>query len=300
MTSTAPQAVAGVIGMGIMGKAYARHLCEAGIEVAGFDVDSAALEALEGWGGKTCGSPAEVAAAADVLLLALPSLKALEDVVSGPEGITGALKRGTVVCEMSTLPVDAKERAAEAVAAAGGTMLDCPVSGTGAQAAVRDLVIYTSGDETAMEVARPVLETLGREIRHVGSFGAGMKMKYVANLLVTIHNLAAAEALLMAERSGLDLQMAFDALSSGAGTSRMFEVRGPMMIADEYEPATMKHDVYVKDLQLIMDHAREIRSPTPLMAAALPFYYAALAEGRDKEDTASLFAVLKGMTQPAG
>lgn len=300
MTGTTQSATAGIIGMGIMGKSYARHLCEAGIEVAGFDVDAAALAALKGWGGKPCASPADVAKAADVILLALPSLKALDAVVTGADGITAALKPGTVVCEMSTLPVDAKELAAKAVAEAGGIMLDCPVSGTGAQAAVRDLVIYTSGDEAAVEIARPILDALARETRHVGDFGAGMKMKYVANLLVTIHNLAAAEALLMAERSGLDLQMAFDALSSGAGTSRMFEVRGPMMIADTYEPATMKHDVYVKDLQLIMDHARETRSPTPLMAAALPFYYAALAEGRDKEDTASLFAVLKGMTKPAG
>ena len=197
---------------------------------------------------------------------------------------------------MSTFPVDAKERTAAALAPRGAVVLDCPVSGTGAQAAKGDLVIYASGDEAAVERLRPVFADFSRECRYVGEFGAGMKMKFVANLLVTIHNLAAAEALIYAERSGLDLNMVYDAIASGAGTSRMFEVRAPLMIEGSYEPATMKHEVYVKDLQLIMDHARSVEAPVPLMAATLPFYFAALAAGRGKEDTASLFGVLKDMT----
>ncbi|MCG6903658.1 MAG: NAD(P)-dependent oxidoreductase [Rhodobacter sp.] len=299
MADTSGTAKVGVIGLGIMGHAYVSHLRRADMDVACFDLDQAALKAAADLGCQACTTPADVAAKADVILLALPSEAALDAVVTGSDGIVSALRPGAVVAEMGTFAIPAKERAADAIAAAGGTLLDCPVSGTGAQAAVGDLVVYTSGDETAAEAARPVFEALARDVRHVGEFGAGMKMKYVANLLVTIHNLATAEALLLAERSGLDLQLTFDAITAGAGNSRMFEVRGPLMIADTYEPATMKHDVYVKDLALIMDHARATRCPTPLMAAALPFYYAALAEGRDKEDTASLFAVLKGMTKPA-
>lgn len=288
----------GIIGLGIMGGAYARHLCEAGWSVTGFDVDAAALDRLKGWGGTPAGSPGEAAARADVVLMALPSVKVLDAVVDGADGVASTIREGTIVCEMSTFPVDAKERIAATLEAKGARVLDCPVSGTGAQAAVKDLVIYASGDEAAVDFVRPIYADLSREVRHVGEFGAGMKMKFVANLLVTIHNLAAAEAMLYAERSGLDLQLVYDAISSGAGSSRMFEVRGPLMIEGRYEPATMKHDVYVKDLQLIMDHARDVQCPVPLMSAGLPFYFAALAEGRGKEDTASLFAVLQGMTAP--
>lgn len=285
--------VVGIVGLGIMGSAYAAHLCKAGRGVVGFDVDAAARERLAGLGGRVAGSVAEVGEAAEVLLLALPTVAALEVVTAE---LAGTVRRDAVVCEMSTFPVDAKERMAAALAPRGAVSLDCPVSGTGAQAAAGDLVVYASGDEAAVERVRPVFADFSRETRHVGGFGDGMKMKFVANLLVSIHNLAAAEALIYAERSGLDLRLVYDAIASGAGTSRMFEVRAPLMIEGRYEPATMKHEVYVKDLQLIIDHARSVAAPVPLMAATLPFYFAALAAGRQKEDTASLFAVLKDMT----
>ena len=285
--------VIGIVGLGIMGSAYAGLLRRAGRDVVGFDTDAGARDRLAALGGRAAGSPAEVASEADLILLALPSVAALEAVAAD---LAGHVREGTIVCEMGTFPVDAKERLAEALAGRGATTLDCPVSGTGAQAATGDLVIYASGDEAAVDAVRPVFADFSRETRFVGAFGAGMKMKFVANLLVTIHNLAAAEALIYAERSGLDLDMVYDAIRSGAGTSRMFEVRAPLMIQGAYEPATMKHEIYVKDLQLIMDHAREVEAPVPLMAASLSYYFAALAAGRGKEDTASLFAVLKDMT----
>lgn len=285
----------GLVGLGIMGAAYASHLCGKGRRVVGCDVDAGARARLEAMGGRAVETPAEVAAAAEVILVALPSVAALEAVTEGPGGLAGAVGARSVVCEMSTFPIAAKERLAEVLGRDGATVLDCPVSGTGAQAAAGDLVIYASGAEAAVDRVRPVFADLSRECRFVGPFGAGMKLKFVANLLVTVHNLATAEALLYAERSGLDLDMVFEAIRSGAGTSRMFEVRGPLMIEGRYEPATMRHEVYQKDLALIMDHAREIGAPVPLMAASLPLYFAALAAGRQKEDTASLFAVLKDM-----
>lgn len=291
-------AVVGIVGLGIMGLAYAQNLRKAGWRVTGFDVAAERAERLAACGGTACASPREVAAGADVVLTALPSVAALEAAVAGPDGLVHGVHAGTVVAEMGTLPLEAKTAAKQRLEAAGAVVLDCPVSGTGAQAAVGDLAVYASGEEAAVERVRPVFSGLARETRYAGPFGDGMKLKYVANLLVTIHNLAAAEALLFAERSGLDLALVFDAIRSGAGTSRMFEVRGPMMIEGRYEPATMKMDVYLKDLDLMMDHARDIRCPVPLMAASLPYYIAALAEGRDKQDTAALFAVLKGMTAP--
>lgn len=293
--------VVGIVGLGIMGIAYARNLRKAGFDVVGYDPEPGAQAALRDCGGTVAASPRGVGEAADHILVALASIPALKAVIGAEDGFGPVLRPGMVVAEMGTLPLDAKEAARRMVEEAGAVLLDCPVSGTGAQAAEGDLVVFASGDAAAIETLRPVFEGLARDVRAVGPFGAGMKLKFVANLLVTIHNLAAAEALLLAERSGLDLGMVFDAVRSGAGNSRMFEVRGPLMIEGRYEPATMKMDVYQKDLALIMDHARAIGCPVPLMSATLPFYSAALAQGRDKEDTAALFGVLQTLaTAPKG
>jgi putative dehydrogenase len=289
-------AAVGVVGLGVMGLAYARNLLRAGFAVTGFDPVDAARDALASAGGRPVAGPREVAEASEVVLLALPSVAALTGSV---EVMLPSLGSGHLLAEMSTLPLDAKEAAREAVAGQGAVLLDCPVSGTGAQAATGDLVVFASGEAEAVERLRPTLAALARDIRHVGPFGAGMKLKYVANLLVSIHNLAAAEALLLAQKSGLDLQMVYEAIASGAGTSRMFEVRGPLMISGAYEPATMSMGLYQKDLALIMDHARDVGAAVPLMAATLPFYTAALAQGRQRQDTASLFAVLQHLTGKA-
>lgn len=288
----------GIIGLGIMGRAYAAQLCKAGYEVHGFDLAPEGMAKLRELGGQPRESVADVARNADHLLIALPSIAALRAVV---EEIAPALREGMVVAEMGTLPLEAKEEARAAIETHGAVMLDCPVSGTGAQAAKGDLVVYMSGDASASEFVRPIFESLASDVRHVGPFGAGMKLKYVANLLVSIHNLATAEALLLAERSGLDLQMTFDAIASGgAGSSRMFEMRGPLMIKHEYEPATMKMDVYMKDVMLILEHARSVDCPVPLMATSLSYYSAALAQGRHKQDTAALFEVVGQLARREG
>jgi 3-hydroxyisobutyrate dehydrogenase-like beta-hydroxyacid dehydrogenase len=284
----------GIIGLGVMGIAYARNLLRAGFPVSGYDPAPTALEALAQSGGVPMADPQSVARDSDVILLALPSVAALHASIAA---MCPSLNAGHVLAEMGTLPLEAKEAARQAVASTGAVLLDCPVSGTGAQAAKGDLVVFASGEPAAIDRIRPVFAGLARDIRTVGPFGAGMKLKYVANLLVSIHNLAAAEALLLAQKSGLDLQMVYEAIASGAGTSRMFEVRGPLMLSGAYEPATMSMALYQKDLALIMDHARDVGASVPLMAATLPFYTAALAQGRDRQDTAALFAVLQQLTE---
>jgi putative dehydrogenase len=285
----------GIVGLGIMGGAYTANLLKAGFAVVGHDPAVAAQETLAAAGGQVAADARAVAEAADLVLLALASTAALETTVAA---MAPALTARHVIAEMGTLSIPAKEAAAAAVAARGAVMLDCPVSGTGAQAATGDLVVFASGDGAGFDRLRPVFAALARDVRHVGPFGAGMKLKLVANLLVSVHNLAAAEALLLAERAGLDLPMVYEAIRSGAGQSRMFEVRGPLMIEGRYEPATMKMEVYQKDLALIMDLAADLGTPVPLMAATLPYYSAALAQGRHKEDTGALFAVLRRMTAP--
>ncbi len=286
----------GIVGLGIMGSAYARNLLAAGISVVGHDPMATAQDSLRDAGGTPLSGPREVAEAAQVILFALPSAAILAATV---EAMIPVLTSGHIIAEMGTLPLKAKEAARARVAPTGAALLDCPVSGTGAQAALGDLVVFMSGEEEACERLRSSLTPLARDVRHVGPFGAGMKLKLVANLLVTIHNLSTAEALNFARQAGLDLDMVYDAVRTGAGGSRMFDLRAPLMIEGRYEPATMKMDVYMKDLALIMEEAAALGAPVPLMAASLPFYHAALAQGRHKQDTAALYAVLQQMTEPS-
>lgn len=295
----APRMVVGIVGLGIMGSAFAANLRKAGFEVVGFDIAPAAGAALNALGGAALGSPEAVAQRADVVLLALASVDALNAAVTGESGLAQGLRPGVPVVEMGTLPLAAKETVRDLLEAQGNPVLDCPVSGTGAQAQTGDLVLYASGDAQVVERLRPVFDAFARSTRFVGPFGAGTRLKFVANLLVTIHNLASAEALLLAERSGLDPALVYDAIRDGAGTSRIFEVRGPLMIAERYQPASMKMAVYMKDLALIGAFARETGTPTPLLDAAIPFYEAAMAAGRQEDDPAALFAVLKDIASDA-
>ena len=191
------------------------------------------------------------------------------------------------------MPLELKERCRKRFARAGVTMLDCPISGTGAQAAVKDIVVFASGERSAFNRCRKVFDGFARSTYYCGGFGVGSKLKFVANLLVTIHNLSTAEALVMAEKAGLNLDVVYDVIRDGAGTSRMFDVRGPMMVRGRYLPATMKSDVYQKDIDIIHSFARRLRCPTPLFNRSLEFYTAALRQGRAKQDTAAIHAVLR-------
>jgi 3-hydroxyisobutyrate dehydrogenase-like beta-hydroxyacid dehydrogenase len=172
------------------------------------------------------------------------------------------------------------------------TLLDCTLSGTGGQMRTKDIVVYASGDPQALRRCRPVLETFSRKIYDLGAFGNGSQMKFIANHLVTIHNVAAAESLVLAKAAGLDLDVVLQAVSDGAGTSRMLEIRGPMMIRNDFSDATMRVDTYQKDIDIIAAFARDLHCPLPLFAASAEFYRAAQRQGLADQDTASVFAVL--------
>ena len=282
----------GMIGLGIMGSAMSANLMRAGFRVAGFDVVPRRRAEHKRTGGIAAKSPRDVAKRADLIITSLPSAHALAEVAAG---LAASAKRGTIVIETSTLPIPVKEAARAALAKRGVILLDCPLSGTGAQARVKDLLIYVSGDRSAYRRIVPVLEGFTSANYYVGAFGAGSKMKFVANLLVAIHNVAAAEAMVLGMKAGLDPAMVLKVVAGGAGGSRMFQVRGPMMVKGDYSEATMKNEVWQKDMTIIGDFARELDCPTPLFAASAPIYNAAMAMGLGKEDTGAVCAVLEGM-----
>jgi len=285
----------GLLGLGIMGSAYAGHLIDAGFATRGFDVDPGAMRRFEERGGRRAADQCALARDSDVLISALPSVEAADDAFFGANGVAAGAHRELVVVEASTLPLEVKERCRDGLAAQGVSVLDAPVSGTGSQALVKDLAIYASGERAAFDAVADVLGTLARVVRYVGEFGVGSKLKYIANLLVTIHNAATAEAVVFAQKAGVDPAMMIEVVGEGAGASRMLAVRGPMMAAGSYEPASMKLDVYRKDIRIIEDFAREVGAPTPLFSQSAVFYKTALAQGRGKQDTAAIASVLRTM-----
>lgn len=285
----------GQIGLGIMGGAFARHLLAADFAVTGFDIDPGRRKALQKGGGKSAASPAAVATSCMTMITSLPSVAACEHVFFGKDGIIAGARRGAIVIEASTLPLEVKLGLRERSAAAGVTVLDCPISGTGAQAAAKDISVYASGPRAAVERCKPVFTGFARSMHYCGEFGNGSRLKFIANLLVTIHNLSAAEAMVMGRKSGLDPELLYKVIRDGAGTSRMFEVRAPLMISGNYDEPTMKIDVYQKDIDIIGDYAAALHCPTPLFEASKAFYSAAYAQGRAGQDTASICAVLEQM-----
>jgi 3-hydroxyisobutyrate dehydrogenase-like beta-hydroxyacid dehydrogenase len=280
----------GVVGLGNMGGSYARHLAKAGWRVLGFDPDAARKRAAKRAGVELAADVKTLAAATPVIILSLPSAKALEETVAA---IAADKLPAKTIVETSTFKIAEKQQAEQALRKAGHVMLDCPVSGTGAQAAVKDIVVYASGDKKAIAKLKPMFGVFSRAAYDVGAFGNGSRMKYIANLLVTIHNVASAEAMVMGLKAGLDPQMVYDLISAGVGTSRVFEVRGPMMVKDKYENASMSIQLYQKDISVIDDFAKGLGVPTPLFSATIPIYAEALASGLGDRDTAAVCAVLE-------
>ena len=280
---------AGVIGLGIMGSAMSANLVKAGFQVHGYDVAAAARDELRKAGGRPAACAREVAGLAPVVITSLPSAAALH-------AVCGEIEGKCVVVETSTLPIDEKLRALETLKRKGITLLDCPLSGTGAQAKVKDLSVYGSGDKKAFESTQEVLEGFSRAHYYLGEFGNGSKMKYVANLLVAIHNVAAAEAFALGMKAGLEPRTIYQVAGDGAGGSRMFQVRGPQMVAGRYDEATMKVEVWQKDMKIIGEYATKLGVPTPLFNASAAVYTAAMAQGFEKQDTASVLAVLEQLS----
>jgi L-threonate 2-dehydrogenase len=290
----------GLVGLGVMGSAMATHLLAAGFEVTGFDIVTEKVDDLVAKGGHAATSPGDAAGGADVVITSLATVAALRAGVGGDDGVVTGAHEGLVVVESSTMPLAVKNEIRERLEATGVAALDCTLSGTGAQAARRDLVVYASGDRQPFERALPALESVSRSVRYVGGFGAGSKMKFVANLLVAIHNVAAAEAFVLARKAGLDPELLYEVISDGAGTSRMFEVRGPMMVADEYDEPSARMSLFMKDVNTIDEFARSVGAALPLFSASIPVYTEAMAQGRADQDPAAVHAVLMTLAGSGG
>jgi 3-hydroxyisobutyrate dehydrogenase/glyoxylate/succinic semialdehyde reductase len=280
----------GIVGLGIMGGAIARNLVERGWRVIGFDVNPDRNGELAQAGISIAGDVAQVARDAPVIMTSLPTPAAVEEVA---QQIASSGQRERIVIELSTLSLADKLGFEAILREAGHIALDCPLSGTGAQARMRDLIVYASGDSEAIERCMGLFADFAKQSADLGRYGNGSRMKFVANHLVAINNVATAEAMLLAERAGLDPKVVVDVVGPGAGGSRMFQMRAPMMAEGVYEPATMKVSTWKKDMAIIAEFADDVGCATPLFTLTQPVYSEAMAMGLGDKDTASVFEVLK-------
>jgi 3-hydroxyisobutyrate dehydrogenase-like beta-hydroxyacid dehydrogenase len=290
----ASKGTVGVIGLGIMGGAIARNLAAAGWRVVGYDIDAAQCRQSAAAGVAIASDAAAVAKEAPTILTSLPKPSALEATV---KAIADAGVPRRVVVELSTFALGDKMRAESALRAAGHVLLDCPLSGTGAQARTRDLVVYASGDSQSINALAPLFADFARATHDLGAFGNGSRMKYVANLLVAIYNVASAEAMVLGIKAGLEPHRVFELVRSGAGNSRVFELRGPMMAENRYDGdnVTMRISTWQKDMAVIGEFAQSVGAPTPLFCATEAIYNAAMSTGHAGHDTAAVCAVLEAM-----
>jgi L-threonate 2-dehydrogenase len=278
-----------VIGLGHMGGAMARNLLSHGYDVRGYDVAPEARAQFVSDGGKAPDTLKEAIVDADLILTSLPTAGALRDVAR--ELLANATKH-RVLIETSTFALDDKHEVRALLQSSDCAVLDCPVSGTAPQAVVGDLTVFGSGGKEEFEIAKPALQAIARSVLYIGDFGSGSTLKFIANHLVTIHNTAAAEALTLAKKAGLDPLAVYEALKDSAATSKMFQVRGPMIAKGEYSPA-MRIATYQKDLHVIGSFATKIGCPLPVFNMCSQLYTAAHSRGDGGLDTAAVARVLE-------
>jgi putative dehydrogenase len=280
----------GIVGLGIMGGAIARNLVDRGWRVVGYDIDAARRDELARANVMIAANAGQVAREAPIILTSLPSATAADQVA---QEIADSGESRRIVVELSTLSIADKLRFEATLIKAGHIALDCPLSGTGAQAKNRDLVVYASGNDEAIAQCAGLFSAFAKQSADLGKFGNGSRMKFIANHLVAINNVATAEAMILAQCAGLDPRMVVDMVGPGAGGSRMFQMRAPMMVEGVYEPATMKVSIWKKDMAIIAAFADDVGCQIPLFALTQPIYSEAMAMGLGDQDTASVFEVLK-------
>jgi 3-hydroxyisobutyrate dehydrogenase len=283
-----------LIGLGAMGVPMARTLLTAGFTVTGFDVDPARSGTLAADGLIAAASPAEAANEADILLVMVQNYAQMTQALLGDAGALAALPQSAIVLVMSTIaPAQARELA-DYAATRGCTLVDAPVSGGPGRAGTGDLSIAISGDPAAVARVQPVLDALGKQQYRVGDqVGQAMTLKIVHQLLAGVHIAAAAEAIELGNRAGIDPAVVRDFVLHGAGNSWMFGDRGPRMISGDYTPPRSALAIFVKDMGIVHDLGTSLGIPLTVADAARALYERAADVGMAHLDDASVIEIVR-------
>ena len=285
----------GWIGLGAMGAPMATCVARAGLEVVAYDIDPGRAEALTPDGVKAATTISQAAHDVDVLAVMVATPAQVEAVLYGDDPATADLPPGAVVLVMATVGPVAVHGWATRLASQGVGLVDAPVSGGVLRAAAGDLLIMVGGPEPAVRKVRPVLDAMASTAQVVGPApGDGQKVKLVNQLLCGVHIAAAAEALALAEAMNLDAQTTWEVVRHGAAASFMLDDRGARMVHDPLDQVNSALDIFVKDMGLVLDAARQHGYPSPLASAAEQLYLAGRRAGLGRRDDSAVIEVLRG------
>jgi len=284
----------GFVGLGIMGRPMARNLSKAGFSLVVHNRSQGAVEELVTAGAKAAGSPEEVARQAEVIILMLPNSPDVELVALGPRGLIGGVRAGQTVIDMSTISPIVSQKVGAALAEKGVRMLDAPVSGGEKGAIEGTLSIMVGGDAAVFEEMLPILQAMGKTITRLGPLGAGGFTKLANQIIVAINLTALAEALTLAAKAGLDIELTLKALGGGLAGSRCLDQKTPNYLAHEFKPG-FKIDLHYKDLGLIMDAARALGVPLPTTAVVQELFGALRVRGGGGLDHSGIITLTEGL-----
>ena len=284
----------GIIGLGKMGLPVAANLLEHGFTVIGYRRHM--IDDFITMGGIPAHSSEEVAQQCDVVITCLPEDSALLETVSGEHGLIHGAHPGLTIVDIGMLTLKAKEKARHALEQVGAHMLDCPISGIPPQVLTRKTVLFASGKKDIFERCKPVFEGFTSTIFYLGDFGAGTKMKCVANLLVGVHVLAAAEAMALAVKVGLDPAMVVQVISPSVASSAQFVARAQMMVAHHYDPPLSTIAQLEECITVINELADAVNCPTPMLDKAAHYYEGAISAGLGEKDVAAMYSFLDNIS----
>ena len=282
----------GSIGLGAMGGSYAKFLIEDNYKVHGVDPDTQNAERFISLGGVLLNNISDLINKSDVIILSLPTVPIFKEVINEIE-INGKSNEPKILIDMNTISLDDKIETKNKLEKLNISMVDAPVSGTGAQAKVKDIVVMSSGDKTIVDECDDIFKSFSKQNIYVGEFGNGIKFKILANLLVTVHNTVTAEALLLGQKVGLEEKMIYEVLNAGAATSVMLDKRMPLMINKNYEPATASMRIFLKDIDVITDYLKSNNISSPTFEAAANLYNQSKKNIPITYDTAAIYEQLK-------
>jgi L-threonate 2-dehydrogenase len=288
----------GVIGLGAMGGGMARSLRSAGHAVSVFDVRADAARAFAAEGGAACASPAELARQCEIVISVVVNAAQTEGVLFGEQGCASAMKPGSVFVMCSTVDPSWSAALEQRLAQQGILYLDAPISGGAAKAAAGQITMMTSGNAKAYDACGDVLDAMAAKVYRLGDkAGAGSKVKVINQLLAGVHIAAAAEAMALGLREGVDANALYEVITHSAGNSWMFENRMAHVLAGDYTPLSAV-DIFVKDLGIVLDLARASKFPLPLSSTAHQMFMQASTAGFAKEDDSAVIKIFPGIELP--
>lgn len=282
----------GSIGLGAMGGSYAKFLIEDNYTVYGVDPDTQNAETFKSLGGLLLNNISELIDKSNVIILSLPTVPIFKEVINEIE-VNGKSNESKILIDMNTISLVDKIETKNKLEKLNINMVDAPVSGTGAQAKVKDIVVMSSGDKIIIDECEDIFRSFSKQNIYVGDFGNGIKFKILANLLVTVHNTVTAEALLLGQKAGLEEKMIYEVLNAGAATSVMLDKRMPLMINKNYEPATASMRIFLKDIDVITDYLKSNNLSSPTFEAAANLYNQSKDNIPITHDTAAIYEQLK-------